>query len=51
MFVQIMCWRNSIADTLPYPNASINVLQKVGMKFVGDMIDPEDGPVWRWRFE
>jgi [ribosomal protein S5]-alanine N-acetyltransferase len=40
-----------IAHTLPHPNASTKVLQKVGMKFVGDVIDPEDGPVWRWRYE
>jgi ribosomal-protein-alanine N-acetyltransferase len=40
-----------IAHTLPLSNASTKVLQKVGMTFVGDVIDPEDGPVWRWRYE
>jgi RimJ/RimL family protein N-acetyltransferase len=40
-----------IAHTLPQANASTKVLQKVGMKFVGDVIDPEDGPVWRWQYE
>ena len=40
-----------IAHTLPLANASTKVLQKVGMKFVGDVIDPEDGPVWRWQYE
>ena len=40
-----------IAHTLPQPNASTKVLQKIGMTFVGDVIDPEDGPVWRWRYE
>jgi ribosomal-protein-alanine N-acetyltransferase len=40
-----------IAHTLPRPNASTKVLQKVGMKFAGDVIDPEDGPVWRWQYE
>lgn len=40
-----------IAHTLPQTNASTKVLQNVGMKFVGDVIDPEDGPVWRWRYE
>jgi RimJ/RimL family protein N-acetyltransferase len=40
-----------IAHTLPHSNASTKVLQNVGMKFVGDVIDPEDGPVWRWQYE
>jgi RimJ/RimL family protein N-acetyltransferase len=39
-----------IAHTLPHHNASTKVLQKVGMQFVGDVIDPEDGPVWRWEY-
>ena len=37
-----------IAHTLPEPNASTKILQKIGMKFVGEVIDPEDGRVWRW---
>ena len=37
------------AHTLPTPNASTNVLKKCGFKFAGDVIDPEDGPVWRWE--
>jgi len=37
-----------IAHTLPEPNASTRILQKVGMKFVGEIVDPEDGHVWRW---
>ena len=40
-----------IAHTLPNPNASTRVLQKVGMQFVGDVFDPEDGPVWRWQYD
>lgn len=39
------------AHTLPQTNASTAVLQKVGMKFVGDVVDPEDGPVWLWQFD
>jgi len=39
-----------IAHTLPQSNASSKVLQNVGMQFVGDVIDPEDGPVWRWQY-
>lgn len=37
------------AHTLPEPNASTHVLRKNGFHFVGDVIDPEDGPVWRWE--
>ena len=37
------------AHTLPTPNASTNVLKKCGFKFTGNVIDPEDGPVWRWE--
>jgi ribosomal-protein-alanine N-acetyltransferase len=40
-----------IAHTLPKTNASTTVLQKAGMKFVGNAVDPEDGLVWRWRYE
>ena len=41
--------RRVIAHTMPGPNASSRVLQKVGMRFDGEVIDPEDGPVWRWQ--
>lgn len=37
------------AHTLPLPNASTRVLVKNGFSFVGDVVDPEDGPVWRWE--
>jgi RimJ/RimL family protein N-acetyltransferase len=40
-----------IAHTLPEPNASGRVLQKVGMTNVGEVIDPEDGKVWRWELK
>lgn len=40
--------RRGIAHTLPETNASTRVLEKVGMTFGGAMMDPEDGPVWRW---
>lgn len=39
------------AHTLPTGDASINVLKKLGMKFVGAFNDPEDGEVLRWRVE
>jgi RimJ/RimL family protein N-acetyltransferase len=37
------------AHTLPTPNASTKVLKKCGFKFTGDVVDPDDGPVWRWE--
>ena len=40
--------RRVIAHTLPEPNASTRVLRKAGLDFVGEVIDPEDGRVWRW---
>lgn len=38
------------AHTLPEPNASTRVLTKCGFRKTGDVIDPEDGPVWRWEY-
>lgn len=37
------------AHTLPTANASTRVLKKCGFAHVGDVVDPEDGPVWRWE--
>ena len=37
------------AHTLPQENASTRVLTKCGFDFVGEVIDPEDGLVWRWE--
>jgi RimJ/RimL family protein N-acetyltransferase len=37
------------AHTLPTPNASTRVLTKCGFLHVADVVDPEDGPVWRWE--
>jgi RimJ/RimL family protein N-acetyltransferase len=37
------------AHTLPEPNASTRVLSKCGFRQVGEVIDPEDGLVWRWE--
>ncbi len=37
------------AHTLPSPNASTRVLTKCGFSLVGNVIDPDDGPVWRWE--
>ena len=43
--------RRIVAHTLPEPNASTRVLERVGMTFVGEVIDPEDGRVWRWQMQ
>jgi RimJ/RimL family protein N-acetyltransferase len=40
-----------IAHTLPERNASARLLEKNGFRFVGEVIDPEDGLVWRWTRE
>ena len=37
------------AHTLPTPNASGRVLTKCGFRRVGEVIDPDDGLVWRWE--
>lgn len=37
------------AHTLPRVSASTRVLTKCGFRHVGEVIDPEDGLVWRWE--
>ncbi len=37
------------AHTLPTANPSTCVLAKCGFEFIGDVVDAEDGPVWRWE--
>jgi RimJ/RimL family protein N-acetyltransferase len=37
------------AHTLPEPNASTRVLAKCGFRYIGEVVDPEDGLVWRWE--
>ena len=37
------------AHTRPEPNASTRVLTKCGFVHIGQTVDPEDGPVWRWE--
>ena len=37
------------AHTLPEANASARVLTKCGFRCIGEVIDPEDGLVWRWE--
>ncbi len=37
------------AHTMPAANASTRVLTKWGFRHVGEVIDPDDGLVWRWE--
>jgi ribosomal-protein-alanine N-acetyltransferase len=37
------------AQTLPGPNASNALLEKLGFKFHGAILHPEDGEVWEWQ--
>jgi RimJ/RimL family protein N-acetyltransferase len=37
------------AHTRPEQNASTRVLTKCGFNCLGDLMDPEDGLVWRWE--
>ncbi len=37
------------AHTLPESNASARVLAKCGFRRIGEVIDPDDGLVWRWE--
>ena len=37
------------AHTLPETTASTTVLDKCGFRFLGAVVDPEDGVVWRWE--
>src|SRR5687767_7175641 len=37
------------AHTIESANASTRVLVKCGFQPVGQVVDPEDGPVWRWE--
>jgi RimJ/RimL family protein N-acetyltransferase len=39
------------AHTLPEKNPSTRVLERVGMRYVGVVSDPEDGEIWHWCLE
>lgn len=38
-----------LAHTLPERNGSCRILEKNGFENVGEVDDPEDGPVWQWQ--
>lgn len=41
--------RRVVAHTLPETNASTRILERLGMAFAGEVVDPDDGLVWRWE--
>ena len=41
--------RTAVAHTLGSESASTTVLQRCGFSHVGDLVDPEQGTVWRWE--
>jgi ribosomal-protein-alanine N-acetyltransferase len=43
--------RRVIAHTLPDGAASQRVLRKAGFRKIGEVVDPEDGLVWRFEIE
>ena len=38
-----------LAHTLAEKNASVRVLEKCGFKFIEEIIDPNDGTIWKWK--
>jgi [ribosomal protein S5]-alanine N-acetyltransferase len=38
-----------VAFTLRESNASTKILQRLGLKLIGDAQDPDAGEVWEWR--
>jgi ribosomal-protein-alanine N-acetyltransferase len=39
------------AHTLPHLNPSTRVLEKLNFRRMGEIVDPDDGPIWHWRRE
>jgi [ribosomal protein S5]-alanine N-acetyltransferase len=44
--VKVVC-----AHTLAEENASTWVLARCGFRRVAELVDPEEGPLWRWEIE
>ena len=38
-----------IANTLAHDNPSTRVLRHLGIGWTRELVDPEDGPIWRWE--
>ena len=43
--------RTVVAHTLPHESPSTNVLTRCGFTQVGEVLDPDDGLVWRWELQ
>ena len=43
--------RAVIAHTLAEENASTKVLERCGFTRTAELIDPDEGPVWRWELQ
>jgi RimJ/RimL family protein N-acetyltransferase len=43
--------KSVIAHTLPEESGSTSALNRCGFVLAGQVLDPEDGPVWRWSRE
>jgi [ribosomal protein S5]-alanine N-acetyltransferase len=41
--------REVVAHTRAEPSPSTSVLTRCGFVKVDELVDPEDGPIWRWR--
>lgn len=41
----------AIANTRPERSPSTSVLTRCGFEKVGQLVDPEDGLVWRWKID
>jgi len=41
--------RVAVAHTLAEPTPSARVLERCGFQRIGELVDSEDGPVWRWE--
>lgn len=39
------------AHTLGHDNPSTRVLQKTGFRKIGQIDDPDEGPIWHWRLD
>ena len=50
LFAEMNVTRRVIAHTRPKNGPSPSVLRRSGFVHVGEVVDPEDGLVWRWEF-
>ena len=38
-----------VAHTRAEENASVRILRRIGLVRVGELVDLDDGPIWRWE--